>query len=273
VTGGKDPDEFIQKNGREAFLKLVEDAVPAAEFRLRLARDGFDLSTDMGILAYIEKVIPVLRSLGPVEQELYVRKLSEEFGISEHSIMMTVRTEREGGRPSQTAVQRRRYPDRAERRRQSDSSIDERIEMSFALLALENTRYLRRYTEDGIQIRSQLASSVLRAAASMQDSSENGMHRIDPERIAGVLDPDEESVFRRYVSSVQIGPDDEAFYRETRASYLINNYKMEKSELMNELSIAEKTGREDEIEEIAGRLIRLDKLIDNINQTMEENNA
>jgi hypothetical protein len=48
---------------------------------------------------------------------------------------------------------------------------------------------------------------------------------------------------------------------------------MEKSELMNELSIAEKTGREDEIEEIAGRLIRLDKLIDNINQTMEENNA
>ena len=42
---------------------------------------------------------------------------------------------------------------------------------------------------------------------------------------------------------------------------------------MNELSIAEKTGREDEIEKIAARLIRLDKLIENINHTMEEKNA
>ena len=273
VTGGKDPDEFIQKNGREEFLRLVDEAVPAADFRLRLARDGFDLSTDMGILAYIEKVVPVLRSLGPVEQELYVRKLSEEFGISEHSIMMSVRTESEGNRTSRPAPAQRRYPDRAERRRQSETSIDERIEMSFAILALGNTRYLRRFAEDGIKIRSQLAESVLRAASSMQDSAENGMHRIDPESVAVMLDPDEEDSFRRYVSSVQIGPDDEAFYRETKASYMINNYKLEKSELMNELSIAEKTGREDEIEEIAGRLIRLDKLIDNINQTMEENNA
>ena len=273
VTGGKDPDEFIQKNGKEEFLRLVDDAVPAAEFRLKLARDGFDLTTDMGVLAYIESIVPVLRSLGPVEQELYIRKLSDEFGISEHSIMMTVRTESEGRRPAARSVTQRRYLDRAERRRQNDTSIDERIEMSFALLALENTRYIRRYSEDGIQIRSQLASSVLRAAASLMDGAENGMHRIDHERIAAFLNPDEEALFRRYAASVQIGPDDEAFYRETRASYLINNYKMEKSELMNELSIAEKTGREDEIEEIAGRLIRLDKLIDNINQTMEENNA
>jgi hypothetical protein len=88
-----------------------------------------------------------------------------------------------------------------------------------------------------------------------------------------MLDPDEESQFRKYLSSVRIGPDDEAFYRETKASYFINNYKMEKSELMNELSIAEKTGREDEIEKIAARLIRLDKLIENINHTMEEKNA
>ena len=42
---------------------------------------------------------------------------------------------------------------------------------------------------------------------------------------------------------------------------------------MNELSIAEKTGREDEITELADRLIRLDKLIDDATKLMEENNA
>ncbi len=272
VSDGKDPDEFIQKNGKEAFLRLADEAVPAAEFRLRLARRDHDLSTDEGVLSYIETVVPVLRSLGPVEQELYVRKLSEEFGISPHSIMMAVRTESEG-RGRQQAAPQRRPRAYEERRGQRVTSIDERIEMSLALLALDNTRYLKRYRDDGIRIQSPLASSVLRAAESLQDTAENGMHRIDLDSIARVLDPDEESAFRRYAASIQIGPDDEAFYRETKASYLINNYKMEKSELMNELSIAEKTGREDEITKIADRLIRLDKLIDNLNQTMEENNA
>ncbi len=274
VTDGKDPDEFIQKNGKEAFLRLEDDAVPATEFRLELAKRDFDLSTDMGVLAYIERIVPVLRSLGPVEQELYIRKLSQELGISEHSINMTVQTEGEGRRrPAMTAP----YGGAANRRRRGDgrgdSGIDERIEMSFALLAMNNTRYLRRLEEDGIVIRSPIASAVISAATSLQETAENGTHSIDPDRIARMLDPDDETVFRRYLTSVQIGPDDEAFYIEAKAGYLINNYKLEKSELMNELAIAEKTGREEEITEIADRLIRLDKEIDKINQTMEENNA
>ena len=48
---------------------------------------------------------------------------------------------------------------------------------------------------------------------------------------------------------------------------------MERAELLNELAIAEKTGRQDEIEELAARLIRLDNLINETNQTMEERNA
>ena len=48
---------------------------------------------------------------------------------------------------------------------------------------------------------------------------------------------------------------------------------MEKSELRSELAIAEKTGRQDEIERIADRLILIDKLINEAYQTMEENNA
>ena len=273
VSDGKDPDEFIQKNGRDAFLRLADEAVPAAEFRLALARKDHDLTTDMGVLSYIEHVVPVLRSLGPVEQELYTRRLSEEFGISDHAILMSVRTESDSRRSRPSVPQSSVTRTNSVRRGQNESSIDERIEMSFALLALYNTRYIKRFTEDGIVINSPLASSVLDIASGMSDKTENGMHRIEPDDIARRLDPDEETAFRRYASSVQIGPDDEAFYRETRASYLINNYKMEKSELMNELSIAEKTGREDEITEIAGRLIHLDKLIDNINQTMEEYNA
>ena len=276
VTDGKDPDEFVQKNGKEAFLKLVDQAVPAAEFRLELARRGHDLSTDTGVLEYIDSTIPILRSLGPVEQDMYIRRLSEEFGISDRAILMSVQTE-SGGRqntPVRDNYSAQKYrQSRRGRQGQTDPDINERIEMSFVMLALSNTRYLERFRKDDLEFRSELASHIISAAESMRDTTENGMHRLDVDIIARALDPDEETRFRKYASSVHIGADDEAFYRETTASYLINNYKMEKSELRSELAIAEKTGRQDEIERIADRLILIDKLINEAYQTMEENNA
>ena len=103
----------------------------------------------------------------------------------------------------------------------------------------------------------------------LQDDHEAGIHRIDHRRVAEQLDPDQEAVFRKYLNSIQIGPDDEAFYRETRASYLINNYRSEKSEVMNDLAIAEKTGNSEEISRLAAKLIEIDRLI----QAVEVNNA
>ena len=276
VTDGKDPDEFVQKNGKEAFLKLVDQAVPAAEFRLELAKRGHDLSTDTGVLEYIDATIPILRSLGPVEQDMYIRRLSEEFGISDRAILMSVQTEsgdrqNPGLRRNTSSHQYRQS--RTMRRGQTEPDINERIEMSFVMLALSNTRYLERFRKDNLEFRSDLASRIITAAESMRDETENGMHRLDVDAVSRTLDPDEETRFRKYASGVHIGADDEAFYRETTASYHINNYKMEKSELRSELAIAEKTGRQDEIEKIADRLILIDKLINEAYQTMEENNA
>ena len=84
------------------------------------------------------------------------------------------------------------------------------------------------------------------------------------------LDPDEEAEFSRLLDSIQTGPDDEAFYRETKAGYLSGKYKDEKAEVTNNIAVAEKMGRTDEITRLAKRLIELDELI---NMTMEEVNA
>lgn len=270
VSDGKDPDEFVQKHGREAFIKLADSAVPAADFRLRLARRGFDLTNDMDVLAYIDRIVPVLQEMGPVEQDIYVRRLSEEFGISDHAILMAIRTDAES-RP------RRRPPARRQDTRRSsqgssntDDSISARIEMSLAILAMNNTRYISRYREDGITFRSALASEIMSACDSLKDNSEAGTHRIDSDLISERLDPDKDAVFTKYLNSIQIGPDDEAFYRETRASYIINDLRSEKSEILNDLAIAEKTSRQDEINSLASRLIEIDSLI---NRTLEESNA
>lgn len=263
VTDGKDPDEFVQKHGKDAFNKLADEAVPATDFRLKLTRKGFDFSNDRDVLEYIDRAVIILRELGPVEQDMYVHKLSEEFGISEHAILMAIRTET-NDRTGRQPVSVNASPRRARRntaQRDQDDSISSRIEMSLAVLAINNTRFLNRFREDGIVFRSSLASEIINACESFKDDSETGTHRIDIRKISDRLDPEQDMLFRKSLSSIQIGPDDEAFYRETKSSYIVNNLRSEKSEVMNELAIAEKTEREEEIKALADRLIEIDNLI------------
>ena len=66
VTDGKDPDEFIKKNGKEAFLKLVDGALPMIDYKLQGAQKGLDLATEEGKLDFMKKAAPILKNLGPV---------------------------------------------------------------------------------------------------------------------------------------------------------------------------------------------------------------
>ena len=76
--------------------------------------------------------------------------------------------------------------------------------------------------------------------------------------------------FRKQLGNIQTGPDDEAFYRETKAGYLAGKYRDEKAEVTNSIAVAEKMGRTDEIERLVARLVELDSLI---SSTMEDCNA
>ena len=77
VTDGKDPDEYIKKNGKQAFLKLVENALPYGDYKLESAKKGFDLSKDEDKIDYIKKATDIIRQLSPVEQEIYIKKLQK----------------------------------------------------------------------------------------------------------------------------------------------------------------------------------------------------
>ena len=265
VTDGKDPDDFVKAHGREAYLQLADNAVPAAEYKLNILRNGMDLSNDIGVLEYIERVVPVLKELGPVEQDIYVRKLSAEFGISESAILMAVRAGGNNnipvnntGRSSRPASISREAAKRAE-----NSGYYDRFEIAFAVLAMHDPRYIRRFHEDGIVFGYALANKIVLAVESLCNESQTAVRGISKEKIFEVLDPDEEAEFRRQLILIQIGPDDEAFYKETRAGYLAGKYRDEKAEVTNRRAVAEKMGNTDEIEKLAARLIELDSLISN----------
>lgn len=88
VTDGKDPDEYVKKNGKTAFLKLIDGALPYGDYRLAAARTGFDLSKDSDKIDYMRKAVAILKELSPVEQAIYITKLSKELKIAEGAIKM-----------------------------------------------------------------------------------------------------------------------------------------------------------------------------------------
>lgn len=91
IPRGKDPDEFVRSNGKEAFLKLVEAAIPLISYRLKRAEEGIDFKNDQSLIKYGERVAKILADLNPVEKDVYIRKISEDTGIREQSLYDLIR--------------------------------------------------------------------------------------------------------------------------------------------------------------------------------------
>ena len=86
VTDGKDPDEFIKKNGRNAFLELADQAVPYGDFKLNMIKQQYDMDDEQQRVEFIHDAVKVLQEMKPVEADIYIKKLSAEMGISEGAI-------------------------------------------------------------------------------------------------------------------------------------------------------------------------------------------
>jgi len=272
VTDGKDPDDFIRAHGKDAYIKLADNAMPATEYKLRLARRGYDFRKDQDVLDYIERVVPVLKELGPVELDIYARKLSEEFGVSESAIIMAVQTDGDNTKSVNSTLSNisNERSIRDSLRRKQNKGFYDRFEMAFAILAMHDPGYIRRFREDGIVFGSALANKIVLVEEALWQQGHTTARGLDKEMIFEALDPDEEAEFSKMLGSIQTGPDDEAFYRETKAGYLSGKYRDEKAEITNRIAVAEKMGRTDEIDKLVKRLVELDELI---NITLEGTNA
>ncbi len=86
VTDGKDPDEFIKAQGRDAYLALADEALPYGDFKLQKAAEKYDLSDAEQRLLYIRDALGILRKMKPVEADMYLGRLAKETGISEQAI-------------------------------------------------------------------------------------------------------------------------------------------------------------------------------------------
>ena len=87
---GLDPDEFIRRDGAEAFRALPR-LTPAA-YRLRRLKSQTDLSDPEKRMQYARDAAVVLKDLDPVERETHLKTLAVETGFSREILLEQMRT-------------------------------------------------------------------------------------------------------------------------------------------------------------------------------------
>lgn len=91
IPDGKDPDEYIRRNGSDSFEKLVNSADSLVEYKFKLLRNKHDLTDTKGKIAFLNRAASVLAKIDNImEREMYIKKLSQEYEISEESILSEV---------------------------------------------------------------------------------------------------------------------------------------------------------------------------------------
>lgn len=91
IPEGKDPDEFVKKNGAEEFKKLVSRAMSLIEYKIKVLKNQIETDTTEGKIKFLNKIADVLSKLdNSLEREMYIKKLAKEYEITEEAIYSEV---------------------------------------------------------------------------------------------------------------------------------------------------------------------------------------
>lgn len=138
LNGAKDPDEYINKNGVQAFRNAMKNAVPSTEFKLSLIKGKYDTSETDGKIKFINEAARSLAGISDaVEVDAYVRKIAEENDISSEAIYSALRGSIESG---QRRIYSRAYSNKAPTRNIKEEAPKALIEAEKRLLALISSK-------------------------------------------------------------------------------------------------------------------------------------
>jgi DNA primase len=105
---GMDPDDFINKEGKEAFMQLLSEAKPLMEVFLEQSLSKYDGSVESRLIV-VRTVTPMLRLLdSPIAQEGYLRVLDQRLGVSEEVLRAELSSSSIGKVSTATSQQRKK---------------------------------------------------------------------------------------------------------------------------------------------------------------------
>ncbi|MBE6733597.1 MAG: DNA primase [Ruminococcaceae bacterium] len=97
VPDGKDPDEYIKKNGAARFSALLDGAVSEIEYKLLTAAADINTESDDGRLKYLSAAAEILADTPDViTRDIYIGRLSDKYGVSRTALESKIKDIRKG---------------------------------------------------------------------------------------------------------------------------------------------------------------------------------
>jgi DNA primase len=106
LPGGEDPDTFIQKQGREAFVGHLKKSRPYLEFLLDRAAAQFDLARDDDRREFLKRMLGVAARIpDPAVRDQFADRLAHKARVTEGVVRAEIR-KAAGARKTELSVER-----------------------------------------------------------------------------------------------------------------------------------------------------------------------
>ncbi len=248
VTDGKDPDEYIKKNGKSAFMKLIDGALPYGDYRLAAIRTGFDLNKDEDKIDYIRKATrEVLSQLSPVEQEIYTKKLSKELKIAESAIKMELLGNNDNTEKPHLGKQREE-PQEA----MPDISPVERTLLRIMLTEESYIQRLAAYPDI-------LESEFARRMYQLFQEEYRQFHRLDLKKLLDGLSREDGDRLSEIMEHVIVGGNEEQVFADCIRTWKQGRLAKEEQRLITLLSMADEEDNQEKIRELTEQLMKIQR--------------
>lgn len=247
VTDGKDPDEFVKKNGKKAFTELVKNAVPYGDFKISVIRDRYDMEDEQQRVDFIRDVIEILKKMKPVEADIYIRKIAAETGISEGAI----RFEYSGNNSQEKEIRTRR--DHTQEAEMTGETIP-RVERDLIKLMLVDGRFV--HIPDDLKeyaFRSETGRNIYSAIENKDQK------HIDIQDLKDMLDEDTALFIEEIEDEVIPHGREERIFEDCIRLIRKNKLKDSEESILMRLSMADENENEKEILELTQQLMEIQK--------------
>ncbi|MBR3786255.1 MAG: DNA primase [Firmicutes bacterium] len=246
VTDGKDPDEYIKKNGRDAFLKLIDGALPYGDYKLEAAKIGFDLSKDEDRIDYIKAATEIIRSLSPVEQEIYIEKTAKSLKISESAIRMELM--------GQTPQELPKF--RHAKEEDEDFSVEiQPLEKTLLKVLFTNESFIPKVKSWDSVFQSDFAARIYEILE--REYGENDS--VDIKKIMDMLPTEGSKKVSEILDQIVLGGNEEQVFEECRQTWQDHQLEEEEKRLITLLSMADEEDNLEKIRELTDQLMKVQK--------------
>ncbi|WP_010243210.1 DNA primase [Acetivibrio cellulolyticus] len=153
IPKGKDPDEFIKANGADAFKKLVDNALSLVEYKIKVLKSQIDTTAIDGKISFLNKAADILSKIdNSVEQEMYIKKISQEYDISQESMFAEVikRVKPKGNYKPAIKIDSTKIKPVGNKTKSDENNLVHYERIILSLLSIDNSLY--RKIEDRINL-------------------------------------------------------------------------------------------------------------------------